>query len=144
MKGTGRGLEALCCCEIISGSSARVVIHEDAQDGFDSVEDRKKDRLIRVIELWCDGQRPTPEQFNGNEGRATQGTINVLIQAFKTHKVRLYGAEMQIEGRRTFVIVEVDPAKKQNKADPTILKRAKSRAIEFVKAHAAWKKTEVK
>jgi hypothetical protein len=63
--------------------------------------------------------------FNANEGRTPRH--EVLLQAFKTFKVRLYGFSSAVGGRRTFVIVDADPAKKQDRADPKILKRAKRR-----------------
>ncbi|HEX4183364.1 MAG TPA: hypothetical protein VHY34_08900 [Caulobacteraceae bacterium] len=132
MMGTSRAFEALDCYELISGQGACVVILTAVGSDFDQIEDTKKDRLIRVMELWCAGTKLTPEQFNGNEGRAKKGGVNVLVGAFKTHKMRLYGAAMTIDQRRTFVIVDSDLAKKQNKADPTILKRAKGRAIDVV------------
>lgn len=55
----------------------------------------------------------------------------MLMQAFKTHKVRLYGLVRNIEGHKVFVITGVDPAKKQNKADPKVLGKAKVRALDF-------------
>jgi hypothetical protein len=125
-------LQALKCQELASKVRRQVVIHQAAEDEFDQVDERKQARLLRIMELWCDGQRLTEEQFNGNEGREQKGDVNVLLQAFKTHKVRLYGIDTQIDEKRTFVILEVDSEKKQNKADPKILKRAGSRALEFV------------
>jgi hypothetical protein len=75
---------------------------------------------------WCEDPRMlTPEMFNGNEGRSPRH--NVLLQALKIRKVRLYGFSRSIGRRRTFIIVDADPAKKQDKADQNVLKRARGR-----------------
>lgn len=122
-------LETLGCRQLTGNLKACVAILGSAEKEFNGLDERKLSRLLRIMELWCDNQRLTEEQFNGNEGREQKGAVNVLVQAFKTHKNRLYGTVLQIENRRTFVIVEVDPAKKQTKADPAILKRAKDRCV---------------
>lgn len=127
-------LEALRCNELIDAPRRRVVLLADATSDFDMIEERKQARLVRIMELWCDSQRLTEEQFNGNEGREQKGSTNVLMQAFKTHKVRLYGVDVQIGGKRTFAILEIDAAKKQNKADPKVLKRAMLRAFDLFSA----------
>src|SRR3990167_6390056 len=119
---TESSLKALACRELVSNKRRCVAIHEAAEEEFDGLEERKKARLLRIMELWCDAQRLSEEQFNGNEGREEKHGATVLLQAFKTHKNRLYGIDTQIATRRTFVIVEVDPAKKQNRADPKILR----------------------
>lgn len=108
-----------------------VAIEKSLTKELKEIDDRKLARLLRIAELWCQGQQLTAEQFNGNEGRARRGDLNVMLQAFKTHKVRLFGIVMRFAGRRTFFIVDLDPAKKQNKADPAILKRAQGRALDL-------------
>ena len=97
---------------------------------FSAVEEKKKARFARIMELWCDDSRLTPEMFNANEGRSNG---NILLQAFKAFKVRLYGFARQVAGLKTFIIVDIDPAKKQDRADPRILKRAKRRADDLGK-----------
>lgn len=83
------------------------------------------------MKLWCEGRKLAPTMFNYNEGRSKQK--NLLIQAFKAFKIRFYGFERHLSDRRTFIIIDYDPAKKQDKADPNILKRAKSSADEIMK-----------
>lgn len=77
------------------------------------------------MELWCKGMSLTPEMMNRNEGRSGGG---IRLEAFKAFKVRLYGFEVKFKKIKTFIIVIIDTAKKQNKADKNILKSAKSRA----------------
>src|SRR5262249_13233876 len=119
------------CSLLATEALARVLIRDDAIKAFESVEERPLARLLRVMQLWSKGLPLTPEQFNANEGRCQKGSINRLLQAFKTHGIRLYGFTRRIVGKKTFIIVDVDPAKKQKKADPRILQRAKDRVISF-------------
>lgn len=120
-------LEAIDCEVLEERFGARVVIRRSVRKEYDSLDDRKKGKLNAIMRLWCErGARAlTPEMLNVNEGRTPQ--TNLMLQAFKTFKVRLYGFSGDVGGKRTFVIVDTDPAKKQNKADPKILKRAKRR-----------------
>lgn len=114
-----------------STGNACVAIDVALMDDLNEIDERKLARLLRIMELWCSGQSLTTEQYNGNEGRAKRGDLNVMLQAFKTHKVRLFGIVMRIDSKRSFLIVDLDPAKKQNKADPKILKRAHGRALDL-------------
>ena len=58
----------------------------------------------------------------------------MMLQAFKNNaaKVRLYGFPLSVADKKTFIIVDADTAKKKNKADPNILKRAKARIDDFL------------
>lgn len=119
------------CSRIVAEvPAACVAMMADVEDDFGKIEERKLSQLVRVADRWCGGHPLTKEQFNGNEGRARRGSLNVLVQAMKTHKVRLYGAVFQIGGRKTFMIVDADIAKKQDKANPVRLDRAKERALD--------------
>lgn len=123
-------MEAIDCDLLEQRYGARVVIRRAVRKDYDALDDQKKGRLHAIMRLWCEGRSVTPQMFNGNEGR-TNGH-NVLLQAFKTFRVRLYGFGGDVGGKRTFVIVDSDPAKKQDKADPKILKRAKRRIDELL------------
>lgn len=119
---------------VLAASEGRcVAIMENVEGDFSDIEEKKQAQLLRVAERWSGGHRLTPEQFNGNEGRARDGGLSVMLQAFKTHKVRLYGIDIQIAGVRTFMILDADIAKKQTKADPGRLRRAQDRALELVR-----------
>jgi len=125
-----RALVAIRCGHILAATDgACVAICEDAEEDFDGLDERKQAQLLRAMDLWCAGQRLTPEQFNASEDRARKGDLNVLVQAFKVWKVRFYGAVFQVGGKKHFLVVDADLAKKQRKADPKILKRAKVRAL---------------
>ncbi len=122
---------SLNCVPLAGTPLGCVVIQEDLKSDFDALPEATRARFVRIMELWTERMALTQEQFNGNEGRAQKGDINVLIQAFKAFKIRLYGFATEVGDRRSFLIVAIDPAKKQNKADPKVLKRAKDRAIEL-------------
>jgi len=124
-------LERMGCRAVVRTGEGQVAITAAADVEYQDVEQKKVDRLTRIMELWCDGRALTQEMFNTNEGRAP--VSNILLQAFKAFKIRLYGFVRQVAGMKTFVIVDIDPAKKQNKADKGILKRAKDRVNEIGK-----------
>lgn len=116
-------------CDVLADhSGARVVIRQSIRKAFDALDDKAQGRFLAVMKRWCDDpSQLTSEMFNGNEGRSSRH--KVMLQAFKNNaaKARLYGFPLSIGGMWTFIILDSDTAKKQNKADPHILKRAKSR-----------------
>ena len=121
-------LEQIECDVLAEHSNARVVIRRAVRKVYDALDDRAQGRLSAVMKRWCDNPAHlTPEMFNGNEGRSSRH--NAMLQAFKNNaaKVRLYGFVFPVSEKRTFIIVDADVSKKQNKADPNILKRSKSR-----------------
>jgi hypothetical protein len=118
-------LEHIECDVLAEHSGARVVIRRTLTKAWEALGDRAQARLLPIMKRWCDGDKMSPEMFNHNEGRSSRH--NIMLQAFKAFKVRLYGFSFAVGEKRTFIIVDADPAKKQNKADPKILKRAKTR-----------------
>lgn len=109
---------------------SRVLLSTEAGKEFWALETRQQARLLANMELWSDGRPMSETQFNGNEGR-TKGGINRMLQAFKVHKIRCYGFVCPLQGRKTFVIIDVDPAKKAEKGKVRILDRAKNRVVTF-------------
>lgn len=118
-------LKAIRCSCIVRLNGVQVAIVDTVAAEFETLEERHKDRFRRIMELWCQSRPLTPEMMNRNEGRSQGG---LRIEAFKAFKVRLYGFEVTFNKIRTFFIVIIDSAKKQNKADKNILKNAKSRS----------------
>lgn len=117
------------CDYVLSGSEARVLMRKKVTKQFVKLDTRQQGRLMSNMKLWADGRNPSSEQFNGNEGRCG-GANNRMLVAVKVHKVRLYGFVRQYRDRKTLIIVDIDPAKKSNRASPHLLKRAKSAAVE--------------
>lgn len=123
-------LEHIECDVIAQHSGARVVIRRVIKKVYDALDVQKRGRFAATMKRWCEGEKLTPEMFNPNEGRTPRH--NIMLQAFKAFKVRLYGFQFTVGDRRTFIIVDADPSKKQNRADPNVLKRAKSRIDELL------------
>ena len=65
-----------------------------------------------------------------NEGRHSSGQASipdVQVLAFKHDQYRCYGGYLSYGSKRTFVCIEADNAKKQNKADYALLERVAKR-----------------
>lgn len=119
-------------CELVlHGTSGRVLMSKAVIDDFMALDTRKQAQLLSRAKLWADDVRLTREQFNGNEGRCGGANDRMLV-ALKTNKAmktRLYGFVRHYRDQRTLLIVDMDTAKKQDKANPRILKRAKATAV---------------
>ena len=123
-------LDHLECEPLLQAAKAQIAIARRLLPAYREIADQKRARFEAVMRRWCDGVPLTAEMFNANEGRSNGG---ILLQAFKAFKIRLYGFERRISQVRTFLIVEMDTAKKQDKADQKILKRAKRKIDEIGK-----------
>ena len=118
--------------EVVCHTPRRIIVwNSAAREEFYQAEEVPQTRILAFCKLWCDEQRLTPQQYNGNEGRAQRGSINRLMGAFKTHKVRLYGYQRTLFGKATFMAVACDPQKKSDKGKPRILAAAASRIIDL-------------
>lgn len=123
-------LDDLDCEPLVRTAKAQVAMARRLLPTYRGVSDQKQGRFEAIMRRWCEDVSLTPEMFNANEGRSSGG---ILIQAFKGFKIRLYGFVRQVQRVKTFLIIEIDPAKKQDKADPKVLKRAKRRADDIGK-----------
>lgn len=116
------------CDHVLTGSAGRVLMAKSVTQAFVALESRKQARLLSNAKIWADGHRPSDEQFQGNEGRCGGANDRMLV-AVKVHKVRLYGFIRRYRTKKTLLIVDIDVAKKQNRANPRVLKRAKAAAV---------------
>lgn len=119
------------CEHVLEGQEGRVLMSHSILDRFFSLETRAQAQLMSRMKLWADGIPLTKEQFNGNEGRCGGGNDRMLV-AVKTSvamKTRLYGFIRHLRGKRTLIVVEIDTAKKQDKANPRVVGRAKSEVL---------------
>ena len=116
--------------EVVVETPQRIALwNKAARKEFFDADTHRQQRILAVLKLWSEEFKLTHEQFNGNEGRAQKGSINRLVGAFKTSKVRLYGFERRLFGLRSFIAVACDPQKKDNKAKARIIEAAKDRII---------------
>lgn len=118
-------ITAIGCELLFREGRSQVAIMSTVAPRYREFDEVWRERLNRVMRLWCAKEALTKEMFNGNEGRAPLS--NIQLKAMKTFKHRLYGFERDVGGYRIFVIVDYDPAKKRDAADQSILKRAKGR-----------------
>lgn len=119
------------CEHVLTGRSGRVLILGSLVSDFMALDTRKQAQLMSRMKLWADGVPLTKEQFNGNEGRCGGDNDRMLV-AVKTNnslKVRLYGFVRHLRSVRTLLIVDIDDAKKQDKASPRILMRARAKVV---------------
>jgi hypothetical protein len=129
----GQKPSAMAFCLACQGGVADVRLSPEAKvhyqqvlDGTDENSVKRKVQLARYFREFCDHllffNRLSDLKFK-NEGNFSDGLGgHVTIWTFKAWKWRLYGAILQVNGRRCFVGVNVDPAKKQDKADQQMLK----------------------
>ena len=116
------------CDHVQTGASGRVLMVKSVTAEFLVLETKKQARLLANTKLWADGYNPSPEQFNGNEGRCG-GPNNRMLVAVKIHKIRLYGFVRQYRKVKSLIIVDADMAKKQTRAKGHVLKRAKAAVL---------------
>jgi hypothetical protein len=121
---------------IATGADGDVYMLVQVAKEFGRLETKARARLGRIMELFCTGdwQHIPKTQFNPNEGRYAVGSTGkrVLIGAFKGWQVRLYGTVLEYAGKRSFIASAIDPAKKDDRADQKLLKRAAQRLEPFV------------
>jgi hypothetical protein len=116
---------------VANGSVACVRLSPEADgqyrnvlEGKDKLSVQRKTRLGRIFEEFCSSMHPrlNDEQFK-KEGDYRDGNgKTVSVFAIKAWKFRLYGTLCTIGNKKCFVGVKVDAAKKQNKANPALLK----------------------
>jgi hypothetical protein len=92
----------------------------------DEISVKRKTHIERYFREFCDNvdvqRRLSQEKFK-KEGNFPDGHHGkIAVWAFKSWQWRLYGTTLTVEGRRCFVGMKVDDAKKQDRANQTILK----------------------
>ena len=94
------------------------------RDGTDQLSRQRLTHLRRSFREFCDvhPHRLPPEKFKkeGDFPDGLGGTVAVF--AFKAWQWRLYGAVLNVAGRRCFVGMRVDPEKKQDRANQSLLR----------------------
>ena len=99
-------------------------LYAEVLEGRDEISVKRKTHLLRYFKEFCENNphRLSEEKFK-KEGNFTGGVIgSVAVFTFKTWQWRLYGSILGVGGIRTFVGTRVDAQKKQDKANPTLLR----------------------
>lgn len=119
-------------CETLSeqDDGARVLLAKEASDAFWSIDRRLLARLVSLMDLWVESPQKLSDKQLRSEGRCG-GTANRMLMAFKNQAVRLFGFVCPLGGRRSFVIVDVEPKKQSQKAKQHVLERARKRVRDF-------------
>lgn len=107
-------------------SPAAEAEYRQVLEGTDEISVKRRVQLDRYFRTFCDMVhffKHLSDQKFKNEGNFPDGKGGqVAVWTFKSWQWRVYGAILQIEGRRCFVGMLVDPAKKRDKADQKMLK----------------------
>jgi len=107
-------------------SDSEWYMYQEAIEKNDEISVKRRIHLNRFFKEFCESddyhRRLNDKQFK-REGKFKDGNGQfATIWTFKAWQWRLYGAILTVEKRRCFVGVRVDPNKKQDKADPKILR----------------------
>ncbi len=73
------------------------------------------------------------EQFNPNEGKHSIDGAEVMMSAFKSNQLRVYGAVGSVNNNRAFFAASAI-LKKQDQLKPKDIKKAAGRLVELSKA----------
>lgn len=93
--------------------------YKEVQKGKDQRDVKRRTQLRRYLDQFGNNEpHSLSDQHYKKEGNFSDGVKGkVAIWTFKPYQWRLYGAVLTVEGKKCFVGVEVDPEKKQDKAD---------------------------
>ena len=132
MTGAGQNdeLTPLECRTLVVEEGGRVGITLRIAKHWDGLDAKIRGRFRRAMREWCEG-RMLPREVYKTGGRYGKTPGGTTIAVFKSGQVRLYGFERHIDEIRTFVVVDCDLAKKQNRADQDVIDRLKVRVDAF-------------
>lgn len=95
--------------------------------------EEQRAQLEDIVKRYADGGLPRvpTNKINTNEGwyPSEKAGNKVRVQAFKPWQLRAYGFARDFNGKLTFFITGIDPAKKQNQARTEILDAAGREAV---------------
>lgn len=110
-----------------------VAIHSGALKKINKSRGEQKAGLEALIaQYMAEGPASLPRtKFNGDEGwfPSARAQNKIRLEAFKAWQLRAYGFCRSYNGSTWFFIVAVDPSKKKDKADSSILNAAGREAV---------------
>lgn len=119
---------------VATGEHADVWLFGEAWHGYSSLAQAKGDQdalrasvnLPTYFQRFADkGQSALTDKMFKKLGNSKDGNGNTVgVFEFKNYQVRIYGVIRQYRGKRAFIGTACDLKKKQQKADPAVIKRA--------------------
>jgi hypothetical protein len=105
---------------------------DEVARAIEALEPGRRGRLKRIMRILCDnGPDDLPKSQLADEGRWPTGglqTRHIQITALKVEEFRMYGHRMHVArgkiSERCFISMVYDNAKKQRKADQSLLRKA--------------------
>ncbi len=105
-----------------------VALTKEVGKAFESADPKARARILRHMEHFASGGRNHLNReafvFEGRFSGGIKSGQKFAVSAFKAWKVRVYGCVTNLGERTTFVGTEIDLKKKQNRANPAVLRRA--------------------
>jgi hypothetical protein len=117
-----------------SGPGAHVFVYDGFEDDLRRASEKDQAKLKALLrDHFCEfGAVKSPDKWNADEGTHSIGTRKIRLQAAKGHQCRVYGVVGSWNGKKAFFVAGVDPKKKQNKANPQVLKRSAEMAVRMI------------
>jgi maltooligosyltrehalose synthase len=119
---------------VVDSDNRRVVAGAAVKKAQAKVQRKHGMQIRHWMEIWTkDGPQNIPaERFKHQEQVTKNGHRPVTIYAFKAHQARYYGFSCEFDGKTTFFVTAIDPAKKDDKADPEMIARAGREAFQVL------------
>lgn len=112
----------------------RLALLKDVWGKLQRANVKARAKLDAIFRLYCqhgaEGFKPDKFKF---EARVSVEGVNVPVFVFKAWQVRVYGAQIDLDGHQTFVGTEIDLKKKQDKANQAMLRRAAHKLLPYAK-----------
>lgn len=120
------------CVTLVQGRNGRVGIMPRVIKDWNKLDAKVRARVKRGMAEWCEG-RLLPRNLYKSGGKYGQTKGGNTVAVFRSGQARLYGFERHLDGIRTFLVADCDPAKKQDDADADLIARLKVRIDAFGK-----------
>jgi len=116
---------------VAQSDGRRVVVWEALAKEYRKIPTKDQGSLLRWMEIWSGDLdcAISTQRFKSQDSFTDQKGRKVQIWAFKSYQSRMYGFVRKVENKETFFVTAIDPAKKDDDADPAVLKRAKVEAF---------------
>lgn len=122
---------------IAESDTRRVVVNTGLAKAQKKVEKKDQASVWHWMKIWVRDQKDAAipeERFKFQTRWKGPGGENIRVSVFKSYQARYYGFTREVEGKETFLVSAIDPAKKDNQADPAMYKRVGEEALRVMRA----------